>query len=321
MEFFNWTTDYQLYRKQTPKKEQEEYPAFFRRRLHDLKSTGVVPIRLMSEDYWKKQGKPYYNIHPKMVSKLCKVDLTKIPSPLFQMPHGQQIVNIRFAQQHPEFTVTDKMISDNHCVTGERVGVMPAGSFCHSILMMDGFAGDLPETPRTILFIMDFDVYTKHHQPVYSIMGLYPDENKTLEDLLNKRESRYGNSYDAMMANIMRLAVSIGFLSDNPSICEHDILSKDRSNFDGGSEDQRQTIIERAKRRGKNGYNVGNDLMFLGERPEGESRFGESTGRELQYAHIRGGHPHAVRYGPGKKFVKIKWFAPTTVRDDLPFKD
>jgi hypothetical protein len=98
-------------------------------------------------------------------------------------------------------------------------------------------------------------------------------------------------------------------------------LSKDRSSFDGGSEEQRQTIIERAKRRGKNGYNVGCDLMFLGERPKGESRSGEATGRELQYAHIRGGHPHAVRYGEGKKLVKIKWFAPTTVRDDLPFKD
>lgn len=320
MKFFEWTTDYQLYRKQTPKREQDDYPVFFRRRLRELREYKVMPIRLLAEHCWTAEGSAYYNIHPKLVSKLCKVDLTKIPSHLFQMPHGSRAVNIRFAQQHDEFTVTEEMISDNVTHSGSRVGVMPPGSYCHSVLMIDNRAQATESLPRNLLFIMDFDVYTKHNQPVYTIMGILPIEGRSIEDLLVEKGGQRGTSYDDMIRNIMRLAVTVGFLSDNPTICEFDVLSKDRPNFCTADDDRRRIMIERAKRKGKLGYNVGNDLMFVGSSAPVSRQRSEGQGRELEYAHIRGGHPHAVRYGEGKQLVKIMWFAPTTVRDDLPFK-
>lgn len=334
MEFFNWVTDFQLYRRQIPKEHQVPYEEFVVKRLKELNEVGAVPVRLMIEHIWKQEGQPYYNIHPKLAPKLCKVDLSKIPSPLFQMPHGKNVVNVRFAQQHDEFTMHDRLLTDNVTASGIRDrGVVPAGAFCRGFLMIDNRKIDWGKAQQDwlgnngkgmVLFLIDFGVETKFNQPVYCVYGICPEENVSLEQALQRSGRDETNlkrtSYREMVCNILRLAVTIGFLSDNPALCEHDVLSKDRSKFDGGTEEERLTIINRAIRRGKNGYNIGNDLMFLGEQPKQSCQSSEATGRHLQYAHIRAGHPHAYRYGPGKNLVKIKWVAPTTVRDDLPFK-
>ena len=326
MQFFEWTTDYQLYCRQTIKKERDSYDRFFPRRRRELQMSQTMPIRLLAEHCWDKiEGRPYYNIHPKLVGKLCKVDLNKIPSTLFQMPHGARAVNIRFAQQHDQFTVHEKMLTENSTASGIMTrGTMPAGSFCHGVLMIDNRAQALPGVgtmPRNLLFIMDFNVFTRYQQPIYTIMGLMPEDGKSIEDVLRESSKGRSDSYDEMIRNIMRLAVTIGFLADNPTICEVDVLAKDRQKFGGATETDRETIIARARRKGKNGWNIGNDMMFLGARPVGERRASRPTGRELEYAHIRGGHPHAVRYGKDKQLVKIMWYQPTTVRDDLPFKE
>lgn len=121
--------------------------------------------------------------------------------------------------------------------------------------------------------------------------------------------------------NALRIAVTIGFLANsNSDLVEYDVLAKFRNDFEKGTPERRAQIIEKSKKRGKNGYNVGNDLMFLGSRGFQNRPASELTGRELEYAHIRDGHPHAVRYGKGKELVKIMWFQPTVVRPDLPFK-
>lgn len=52
----------------------------------------------------------------------------------------------------------------------------------------------------------------------------------------------------------------------------------------------------------------------------GQKRSNNLTGRELEYAHIRAGHPHLVRYGEAKKLVKMMWYTPTHVRPDRPFR-
>lgn len=322
MKFYEWITDYQLYKKQVPKARQDEYPIFYQQRCQQLVQAGAIPIRLMAEHQWRKINHPYYNIHPNLTAKLCRVDLNKIPSNMLQMPHDLPVVNIRFAQQHQEFTVLEALVTENRSTTGSAIGIMPPGSFCHGILMFDNRELLEPRFPPLVFFVMDFNVYTPHQQPVYTILGIEPSADKSLEDAMKEQvKNRYQHSYNEMLKNIMRLAVTIGFLSNNPAICEPDVLAKDRDEFYRTTDELRKTImISRARRKGKLGYNVGNDMMFLGERPVQDRKESAATGRELEWAHIRSGHPHAVRYGPGKKLVKIMWFKPTTVREDLPFK-
>lgn len=322
MKFFEWTTDYSSYKKYVPREQQDEYPIFYRERERQIRKSDVIPVRLWSENQWRTVGEPYYNIHPRMVSKLCRVDLSKIPSTMLKMPHNLPVVNIRFSQQHEEFTFHEELQTDNRSKTGSPTGTVPPGSFCHGVLMFDNRNSLEPLLPSGIFFLMDFDVYTSHNQPVYSTLGIFPREGKDLETIMHDQtQKRYDGTYEEMLRNIMRLTVTIGFLADNPAVCEADVLSKDKPEFQRTQdESRRKTIAERARRRGKLGYNIGHDMMFLGERAMGSKRGTNVTGRELEWAHIRGGRAQAVRYGTGKKLVKIMWFPPTTVRDDLPFK-
>jgi hypothetical protein len=311
MQFFNWMTDWKLYCQQVEKRERMDHEEFIHKRKEQLRLRSKVSNRrLIAEIEWEKLGFPYYNIHPRMVSKLCKSDLTKIPSNMLKMPHGFSVAHIRFCQQHPEFTVSKEHRSEAYGLS------LPAGSFLHGILMMKGDDG-------VVSFIMDFNLTDENRQPTYSIFGILPEEKHSMQeciDLASASSSQPMGPYYQMIANTMRLAVTIGFLSDNPTICEADVLNADRSKFIEADDPQREVIAARARRRGKYGFNVGTDLMFIGERPKGERRTSAATGRELEYAHIRGGHPHAVRFGEAKKLVKIMWYVPVTVRDDLPFK-
>lgn len=324
MEFFNWKTDYQFCKAQMAKGAELSYEEFVPVRLKQLQQYRLPPIRLHAEDTWAKSGNPYYNVHPQLTSKLCRVDLDKIPSTMFKMPHGLQAVHIRFAQQHPEFTFNEEFKRDRYCI--------PAGSFLHGALMLKlDKKSDEEDDAGGIMFLTDFGIFEEYmglNLAVYTIFSTSLRHNMSLGECLQKTQAfgfngdakDIGGPYYKIVSNFVRLAVTIGFLSDNPTICEADVLSKDRHKFNEADEKQRSVIADRAKRRGKFGFNVGTDLMFIGEKPKGERRTTAQTGRELEYAHIRGGHPHAVRYGEAKKLVKIMWYVPVTVRDDLPFK-
>lgn len=128
------------------------------------------------------------------------------------------------------------------------------------------------------------------------------------------------------LKNLFRVIISSGFLANCPEdgLVAPDVLSNDRISYQEaqkrGDQIAMNTIAERAKRRGKFGFNIGTSEMFVGESESFGGKTSEETGRQLSHSHIRGGHPHAVRYGEGKNKVKIKWFRPTRIRPDLPFK-
>ena len=314
MQFFSWTTDYQLYCSHHGKRDRMSYADFFRLRSAQFSGKFIISRkRLIAESEWGKLSNPYYNIHPQIVPKLCKSSLDKIPSTMLKMPHGLSVVNIRFCQKHPEFTVSEEHSSESQYGNFS----IPAECFLRSVLMHKEADSGI------ILFFMDFGLFDINKQPTYSVFGIFPTENMSMQqciDTASRLSTKAINSYYKLIANVMRLAVTIGFLSDNPTVCEADVLVADKSDFAKADDERRGVIADRARRRGKYGFNVGTDLMFLAERPIGEGRNATATGRELEYAHIRAGHPHAVRYGENKKLVKIMWYVPITVRDDLPFK-
>lgn len=307
MQFFQWSTDYQLYKKETPKKDQQSYEEYYKWRLDELEKFGY-PHRLIVEDHWVKSGKPYYNVHPKFISKLCKTNLESIPSKMFKMPNDLDSVLISFSQPHEEFTLTEELHTDDN-------SNLIVGTFVRGVMMNKNSIGD-------VIFIVEFSERNKDNQPYYVLLSITPKEGVSMQNSIEiAKVLRRGKSYENVIANVLRTAVTIGFLSSNPSICEADVLNEDKYSFQRSTKDQRELIAEKARKKGKFGFNVGTDLMFIGERQFQQQKNSEETGRELEYAHIRAGHPHAVRYGEKKKMVKIVWYVPTTVRSDLPFKE
>jgi hypothetical protein len=113
------------------------------------------------------------------------------------------------------------------------------------------------------------------------------------------------------------------FLSDVPNdeLMAHDLPARYVGEWGTATPKRREQMLDWSKRHGHNGYNIGvmykviaNAGRLSRERPQTDSE------RELEYAHIRTGHLHAVRFGTGKKDVKLLWYRPQVIRADLPFK-
>ncbi|TWU49347.1 hypothetical protein Poly59_39610 [Rubripirellula reticaptiva] len=124
-----------------------------------------------------------------------------------------------------------------------------------------------------------------------------------------------------VIENCIRLVATVGLIANCPedNLLEYDVLAKDKQRFKSASPKRKEELIAKARRRGKIGWNVGTNELFIGEQPLGESGSAAAPRGSHNHAHIRTGHLHAVRFGKGRKQVKIKWFRPTVVRPDLPF--
>lgn len=317
MKFNSWTTDYEGYRRFMGR-QADPYEVFVRQRAKEFERMGTPAFRLTMETYWYADGKPYYNVHPQLVPKLARINLEKIPANLIVVPDPFITVHVALAEDHPELTMTEEVP-----VQGYRSKNIPAGTAVKGILMSDRRAMSDRHRSDYILFCLDFGVYNEFQQPTYLIFSLNLEEGQSLAEALEScLDDERSDNYRTVCANALRLATTIGFLANSKSeLIEPDVLSKCRQQYERGDEDTRKRIVEKSHRKGKLGYNVGNDLMFLGPqstRSGGPKGTGE--GRELQWQHLRGGHPHPVRYGEGKRLVKIMWFQPTQVRPDLPFK-
>ena len=285
-------------------------------------------FRLEKEITWGRQGKPYYKVHPKLVEQLCTTNLAKVPARFIEVPEPYGAVAIRLAEDHPLLTIQDGAVG------------IPAGSAVKSILLTRGSSRLTENDPdwagykESAICFINLDYYTREiftgqeHQKFIFMPIWYKDDNEStvaaLDNFLSqtKISDKVGPEAFEVFHNCLALAVTIGFLANSTdALIEPDVLNKLKNKYQEADEGRRKELVAKSHRRGKIGYNVGNDMMFLGDVPGrlSEPR-GDGESRELHYRHIRGGHPHAVRYGPKKEKVKIMWFRPTEVRPDLPFK-
>jgi len=283
-------------------------------RFADLETKRRDLTRLEAEGSWVKAGKPYYNVHPQLVPKICRTNLDAIPASFIEVPNLFPAVNLRFADRHQEignaagvlFSRSDDgfaLVADTgrcYSVDGCRLGV------CVTFQLQFHDEETIPQAYARILK----DVEGKAQ------MGA--DEDGPLRHFLVE-------GLQGWYLNIFRLMATVGFLANcEDDLLQCDVLSRDRRAYAEAlaNDDvpQQDRIVQRAIRRGKHGWNIGTNEMFAGEYPPQPQQPGDKTKAEHKWAHIRSGHPHAVRYGPGRKYVKIKWFRPTVVRPDLKFK-
>ena len=285
-------------------------------------------FKTLGESYWYKNKCPYYNIHTNLVSRLCSSDLSKIPSNLFKLPHGLNSVHLKFKDPHAELGF---ILPPNY---DEKI-------FVSSIIVNEYIATG---NKRRAIFVLHFQSIIKSRpQPTVVFTVLLAEEN-TLEDAIESCISKLNTDFLArnleveedtksihlshmktnftpFVKNILKLSCTIGFLADNTTICEPDILNSDKHLIENASPEEREALHQKAKNKRKYGWNIGTDRMFVGPQPfQLANKSQAAEGKEREYAHIRAGHPHAVRYGKGKELVKIMWFVPLTVRPDLPFK-
>jgi hypothetical protein len=333
MPFFPWLTDFDDFKRFDRKaaKRLKTRGAFYEWRNRQIREHGVVLSPRNEVDCLHYDaGQAYYNVHSQLVAKLARVNLEKVPASMVEMPQGLRAVNIRLDRQHDELTFTSTLSA--YSVAWHSPPVTP-GSFVHSFIFCRPsekalraiFRGDNLPVEHCLLIALDANIVSKDGVRTICFAPLFwTDDQMTLAESV---EATMGilrgtnDDYREILANCLRLAVTIGFLANSSDeLIEPDIIARLRERYRHGGEQGKARAIRQSRARGHHGYNVGNDFMFLGEQPRQQHGGAGDGQRELQWQHIRDGHPHAVRYGPKHSKVKLMWFKPTTVRPDLPFK-
>ncbi len=315
--YYNYTTIHDMHKryvKQLHQKKEWEGRDWYSEMANQIECSGRHPLdikatmsQLCCELLWENDGRPYYSIHPSLVTKLCQVDFEKIPSNLITMPDPYDVICIRLCEQNDLLTIEDGKYFLRSMVVWKRT----KGSIEHKNwtfdIEVDGEAG--------LVAWLDFGETTDQpypDSPLYTYKNFPIRAGESIKDAFN----HFPPSPDADQGvrvpeefpmNCIKLFISVGFLaaSETP-LLTHDILGRDLHKWAAASEDAQKLIIARAKRKGKNGFLLGSDAIFQSQ--------------ELRFSHIRGGHPHLYWHGKGKKQIKMRFVAPTTVRKDKPVK-
>ena len=268
-------------------------------------------------------------MHPRIVPYLCRCNLDKIPSTYLEVPGGFDAVDIRFSEPHGDLIVEGNEYVRNVLLAkavSPRLGKAQFQAF-----LTDGKRCHLLDGPCEYLSLhVDLGKRGYCHGVEFiedSPITIRLDWEKSLEQAFAEFEDvspegiTKSTRHREVIKNCLRIIATIGFMANTPedNFVEYDVLSKDRQKFADGDAETRSRIIDRAHRRGKHGWNVGTNEMFLGAVPRWSSDGFVGHRREHSHAHIRAGHFHAVRCGEGRRNVKVKWYRPTVVRPDLRF--
>lgn len=272
----------------------------------------------VGELLWERATRPYYCIHPNIVSQLCRIDFSKIPSTMIAMPKPFDMVCVRLREENPLLSIENGRYYLKTMLAWRRQSNTEIVVNEHDIYEIKN---------EGMMFWLNYGetdfINNEISFPVLMYKIFPVIEGKSIEDVFDELpETPTVNEGVRVpmefVKNCVRLFLSVGFLSQcNNFPFEFDVLSKDRAKYQIGDKETKDRCIDRAKRRGKVGWLVGTDGMFQGSRttkPGGE-------GRQLNYAHIRGGHVSFYWCGPkSNPRLEPRWIAPTTVRPDLPFK-
>lgn len=177
-----------------------------------------------AERTWLADGMPYYNVWPKVVEPLSRIDLSSVMGGSFHQP--LEALCIRFAKGYemPGF-------DDNHPL---QYAIFHRGVPSRS---------DIPEVAMNL--------YSDCHES-NGVMEFFHD--RSVEDSVVR-----GQALPCSLHKLLRLYVSVCLIAagKDEQIITPDVLSKDRSRFD---ESRDTAIVERAVRRGKIGWDIGREI-------------------------------------------------------------
>jgi hypothetical protein len=274
-----------------------------------------------SEWDWYKAGKPYINIHPKLIPTFSRCPLT-VPAKLIKFPDA---VNA-FAMQFPSPQDGNTLVIDtDHWVRAILVHRADPAVYdkLSKRLGMAVNRGD--EETRVVMWV---DIGEKHpsgvvagkFEPIYFYKVFVYSADESIDEALRKLPDDANINEGVriptdLIDRRVRLVASVCFLAADPDggIVVPDVLNRDKDKLYNATPEVIQTLHQRAKRNGKYGWLMGTDELFAAPKSTGD-------GQELKWSHLRQGHFHTVRHGPGKSLQKVVWYSMTRVRPDLPMK-
>jgi hypothetical protein len=273
MQFYEYQTTRDITTRGERKTEKWEpfYKRNFGRALAYLQSTSTA-VQMVNEGTWERNRRPYYCVYPAITPMLLKLNLAfdasliKLPVPIFAIRFPTTRPPITFQWNNEDWHVRSMLVGptdleENNSIVSGLVIWVDTGE---KMIFPDG-----KECP----------VHTYINLPLRKGMSM----EESLDALPVDASAREGMQFPSKArADCVRLAATLCLLENNPEIVEPDVLTADRDKYDATRD---QKFVDRAKRRGKVGWNVGRDIEVV--------------------PHMRRPHPAIVLTGHGRMIPKI----------------
>lgn len=301
MEFFDYPTIYGFAHRQGL---TADTPVIFYRRglaiLDDRCRRGGPPQSVdfnhwASELGWYAAERPYYKVWPAVIPLLAGVGI-EVPVEYLRLPFASML--LRFPK------------------TENPLPVAP-GYVVRSILVSQGASED---HQRRIFLWFDIGETEPDGSPLvtYCQLDCQPgfDIEQAFHHLLRTKTEGVEIPLE-LQEQCLRIAVSVCFLATGADrLVDADVLGKDLARYRESRErdpEAARQIVERAKRRGKHGWNIGQHERLLPlSRQEAGSGTGTGAHGHLTHQHQRRAHFRVLSSG------KVTFVRQATVRPDLP---
>jgi hypothetical protein len=217
---------------------------------------------------WEKDRRPFYSVWPAIAPMLLRLSLDvdtsliKPPMPAFLIRFPESKSPLCWGDWH----VHSMLVGPTSLHKGNQI-------FDGFVLWVD--TGEQDTAPDGTLF------------PVRSYINLPMKRGMTLEESLKAlpyAPSAYEGVVmpDEIRTGCARLACTICLLENDPELIEPDVLAKDRDKYEITRDPK---YVERAKRRGKVGWNIGKGIEVI--------------------PHVRRPHPALMHTGHGRTVPRI----------------
>lgn len=303
MEFHEYLPAYDVARQQgvsTPQQFLQAATRAAEQQHIDRQQLAVELDRLKAEAAWIELGRPYYKVWPEVVPLLTAVGID-IPATYLQVPFAAFVLRL------PK--------TDNPLIVDEQHPI-------RSVMVIEGVGKN---DSRVIVLWLDIGERESNGVPMLTWTRLDCLPNRTIEEAFVGKVTPGLPGLtvsDELKDRCLRLAVSVCFLSTGMDrLIEPDVLSKDLASYiesrQKGDEEKSKTIEDRAIRRGKRGWNVGQyeRLRTLVSRSGNETADEATTRGTLTHQHQRRAHFRLLASN------KVTFIRQATVRPDLPPPD
>lgn len=262
-----------------------------------------TPMLMQLQREWHLAGRPYYNLWPSIIPALSKLKMDA-DSSFFKLPLEQLL--IRFPVNHNPLSWQDEHGATHsvRAVMAENVSLHDAGLRQNKVLF---YRGQPPaNAKRGIAFwidageVVDFDpkrpddVAGQVHSLLYK--HVVCEEGRSIEwsfdNIPVHSSASLGLQYpDWVVRDVARLVCTLCLMAEDKELVEPIVLKADEDKFDRTGD---LTLVEKAKRRGNYGFNVGRDIEVT--------------------PHVRAASPAALYWvGKGRKIPKIRFRRGTVV--------
>jgi hypothetical protein len=244
MQFYDFHTTRDFIARDVPPKEfyQTNFN-FALGKMNDL----CTAMQMVSEGLWEEHRRPYYNVYPAIAPMLMRLSLdvdtqcVQPPMPAFCIRLPQESHPLQFEWGGQEWHIRSILVGP---------AVLRNGKESYGGLMLWVNTGETKRMPDG----RDYPVHTYINLPLQGGMSL----EASLKALPSDPSAFHGMVLpDEIRTNCARLVCTICLLDNDPDLIEPDVLSKDRG------KKITQVEIDRARRRGKFGWNVGKGIEVI----------------------------------------------------------